>query len=484
MIKEDLVPMEEPFDDEGAPGPTQVDGGSSLSEDPLLADDEETQQGVIPPEDSFYPPNDEYDYAPDVMLTGNPNNGVIYPAGAALEQEEPEQQSGEESADTSQEAGQQEEDLSEEQPESDLGLVERKIMKNKKYNEAIKLAKRNLVNSKKALEIARKFKERDSRKGIFTKSTQFKEYETYIDEDGNEFDDEGTLIRRGQKGGEGTTSNSSSFSSKPGRKKDMWTGDDIFDESLSGSEINKLFKGKKGMKTRKSAIIAAKNKIKEAKRIMREFDFEVGDEYDIESPAVDGEEMIDGEEIEKTEEDIVQDILADAEELYAKITSESEFDEMGEEEDDLESSEEMLESRKTKIKRKILEKRLKRKIQVGREGRVSHRKDKIKEAIAKRLAEKRRGRKVPSRGDDDVFFDEAKKRSLKRKAYLAKILNEEDTPTLGEQPEVEELLGLKIIKKIGEDPKLVESKSKKFEETYKKKQSLNFKSLLEKGFLG
>jgi len=86
--------------------------------------------------------------------------------------------------------------------------------------------------------------------------------------------------------------------------------------------------------------------------------------------------------------------------------------------------------------------------------------------------------------EEDAFFDEAKKRSNDRKAYLKTILNEEDTPVMADQSEVEELMGLKIMKKMGEDPKLVESKSKKFVENYKGKKAFNFKELLNNGFLG
>ena len=340
-----------------------------------------------------------------------------------------------------------------------------------------------------------------------------------------------------------------------------------------------------------TAVLAKKNLL-EAMRVMKEFDFDVPVETeDMDMPAVD-EEMSEGDEMEaeelmnKTEDELVLDILADAEELYNKVTGgEGIADEddiaVDEEmlsdevpvdgmEDDQVPSIDMLEAKKAARNRvreavkkrinkanriKALKVKIKESMKPGMElddneldasasdlksedeslmdtlYTEKKAKAKVKEAMKAKLKEKGdnveftkstpkapkpTGMAVPASdnstssdngkgnventksmpdapkpttnmvnvpankeaegwdgGPADAFFEEAKKRSEERKAYLKKILNEEDTPVMADQKEVEDLMGLKIVQKMGADPKLVESRDKRFVERYKGKKAFD-----------
>ena len=383
-FKEEMEELEEPLSPESSPDPTSEEIPAekpSTEEEPIMDTPpiEEDPPG-IDPKDSFYPENENYDYAPDVLLTGNPNDGIIYPAGS--ESPLP---------------------TKEIVPEGDLGLEEKTMKETRKetqaldtdkvltYKEAIAIVKENIAKSKAALVAARKIKE-----------DLAMEDETAAAED--MIEDEMPAV-----------------------------GDEMIDDEMG---VEEEITPEQRLDTVMSDLSVIQSELFPDEEMTIEDD----------EMTMEDDEMIDDESIE-TDNDLLEKKADD----------------------------------KDSLKEEEVKARLRRKAAL---------KEKIKAKIAARRLKEEDIEEAPEEAPEemeensDVFYNKAIERSKKRKAYLKKIINEEDTPIMSAQSEVEELMGLKIIKKIGEDPKLVESKSKKFEENYKEKKSFDFKKLLENGFLG
>jgi len=576
IFNEEMEELQEPFNAGEAPEPTSeempADEGA-MPEEGLEADldidadiEIEEEPVGIDPAESFFPPNEDYDYAPDVMLTGNPNDGIKYPSGSEKVDDE--------------------QIVPIEVEEGELGIQEKTLKKQKEMAWRDNNTQKLFVN----YDVLRKELEVGESDDQGRRSPNVSKYQNinWSTADFNEFQAEfgGTADK--------------------GASMAILTKDPRPELEKAFGKASNFEEGKESsMKilTQKEAMDEMRKNVLNAKKIMKEFDFnvpaETEPEYDIENPPVEGEMDadidvdidVDPETEPKDEGELILDILADAEELYKKVVGEDMADEdeiavdeeMLSDEVDLEATEDeqvpsidMLEAKKAaraRIKEKVsarkkakriaaLKSKIKESMKPGLDDNeldasaedlksedeglmdtlYAEKKASAKKALKAKIKEKGdnveftknnpdapkpTGMTVPASdnstssdngkgnvkyptittdapdpttnmvnvpankeaegwddGPADAFFEDAKKRSIERKAYLKAILNEEDTPIMSDQSDVEELMGLKIMKKMGEDPKLVESKVDKFVENYKGKKAFNFKDLLNNGFLG
>ncbi len=441
ILDEELEQMEEPFNNtEETPQPTAeevpIESVEQSDEVEEQASPPEEEPVGVDPADSFYPANEDYDYAPDVHLTGKPNDGIKYPTGSKPS--------------TPTEEG----DLGLE--ESKNNLKEEKTMKTNTtpdYKEAMKQTKERIAAAKERLD--KKKKEKALKEELDLNVGDEYEIENPPIEDETLMDNEETLEeepKTQEELAQDILADAEELYRKIIGEEDL--GEEESEDSLEtkDSEENLEDVNEEMFESKKAEI---KEKIKANLKAKRN-----KEKAELKEDLVPKGLVDDG--------DVINDMLED-EEGVAPLD---------------ESTVNQNESKVLELYNMILQ------VKYGQD--ESKKQQAFQEALDvleldESSDEAQEAKEVIDEeytNDEDVFFDEARKRSAERKAYLKKILNEEDTPIMSDEPDVEELMGLKIIKKMGEDPKLVESRSKKFEERYKEKQSFDFKKLLENGFLG